>query len=149
MASDIKIRPLRAKDETVWRDMFLDYADFYGSKIDEEAIEATFHGLLSADLTLRGWVAVINDKPVGFAHMVLHPNTWSLMPDAYLEDLFVTPNFRRHGVGRALLQAAINAGHEEGWRKLYWNTDQSNEAAQALYEKVAQKTSWVRFEVQY
>ena len=149
MASNLKIRPLRAADEAAWQQLFSDYATFYQAKIPADAVEAAFHGMLSADLTLRGWVAVINDKPVGLAHLVLHPSTWSLLPDAYLNDLFVDPTYRRHGVGRALLQEVVNTGHEEGWRKLYWKTAGDNEAAQGLYRKVAAQTDWMTFEVKY
>ena len=149
MASNLKVRPLRAADHAAWVDLFTAYADFYGTRLSESAMEATFHGMLSADMTLRCWVAVINDKPVGLVHLVLHPNTWSLLPDAYLEDLFVDANYRKHGVGRALLQEVINTGHEEGWRKLYWNTAADNLEAQPLYHKVATQTSWIKFEVNY
>lgn len=150
MASNLKIRPLRAADEPVWRDLFLAYVvDFYQGKIDEQTIEATFHGMLSADQTMRCWVADINGKPVGFAHVILHPSTWSVMPDSYLNDIFTDPNYRRHGVGRALLQEIVNTGHEEGWRKLYWKTRSDNEDAKRLYRKVAAETDWVTFELAY
>lgn len=149
MASNLKIRPLRAADEPQWRDLFESYMRFYNTAPDDQAIESAFHGMLSADQALRCWVADINGNAVGLVHVILHPNTWSLMPDAYLEDLFTHPDYRRHGVGRALLQEVINTGHEEGWRKLYWNTAADNETAQSLYRKVAKQTSWVRFEVAY
>lgn len=149
MASNLKVRPLKANDHADWQTLFKGYAAFYNTSINEDAMEAAFHGMLSADLTMRCWVAVINDKPVGLVHLILHPSTFSLLPDAYLEDLFVDSNYRKHGVGRALLQEVINTGHEEGWRKLYWNTAADNHAAQSLYRKVATQTSWVKFEVNY
>lgn len=149
MASNMKIRPLRAADEPIWRELFLAYVEFYQGKVSDEAIEASFHGMLSADQTLRCWVADINGKPVAFATLVLHPSTWSIMPDAYLNDLFTAPNYRQHGAGRALIQEIINTGHEEGWRKLYWKTAQSNDTARSLYRKVAKETDWVTFEVAY
>lgn len=149
MASNLKIRPLRAADESDWIRLFTDYIHFYQSTPDQAAMEAAFHGMLSADMTMRCWVADINSKVVGLTHVILHPNTWSTMPDAYLEDLFTDADYRRHGVGRSLLQKVINTGHEEGWRKLYWNTAADNETAQSLYRKVAAQTSWVRFEVKY
>ena len=69
-------------------------------------------------------------------------------PDAYLNDLFVDPTYRRQR-NRALLQEVVNTGHEEGWRKLYWKTAGDNEAAQGLYRKVAAQTDWMTFEVKY
>ena len=149
MASNLKIRPLRAADESDWQRLFTDYMHFYNAQPDPQAMEAAFHGMLSADLAMRCWVADINGRVVGIAHLVLHASTWSLMPDAYLNDLFTDANYRNHGVGRALLQEVINTGHEEGWRKLYWNTAADNETAQRLYRKVAKQTDWVKFEVKY
>ncbi len=149
MASNMKVRPLRAADEPQWQALFRGYLQFYNTKPDETVMESTFHGMLSADQTLRCWVADINGKAVGMAHVILHPSTWSQMPDAYLNDLFTAPDYRKHGVGRALLQEVINTGHEEGWRKLYWNTAADNESAKRLYRKVAKETSWVKFEVGY
>lgn len=63
----------------------------------------------------------------GFALFFNNYSTWRGRPGIYLEDLFVRPQFRRRGVGRALLshlaQIAVNEGCTRlEWAVLDWNT---------------------------
>ena len=46
---------------------------------------------------------------VGIVHYLFHPVTWSIAPRCYLEDLFVSPDARGSGAGRALIEAVYRA----------------------------------------
>jgi ribosomal protein S18 acetylase RimI-like enzyme len=54
----------------------------------------------------------------------------------YLHHLEVAEQFRRRGVGRALLRAFIDAGAERGATKMFLTTGEHNAAARALYESM-------------
>ncbi|WP_245689238.1 GNAT family N-acetyltransferase [Roseospirillum parvum] len=84
---------------------------------------------------------------VGLAHGVTHPGTWSLAPVCYLEDLYVDPEARLGGVGRALIDAVAARARALGCAGLYWQTDRDNAVAQVLYNKLARRTGWVRYEM--
>lgn len=75
----------------------------------------------------RAVVAEWDGNAAGFALFFNNYSTWRGRPGIYLEDLFVRPQFRRRGVGRALLahlaQTAINEGCARfEWAVLNWNT---------------------------
>jgi GNAT superfamily N-acetyltransferase len=66
-------------------------------------------------------------KVVGFALWFYNYSTWQGRPGLYLEDLFVRPAFRGHGIGKALLVYLARIAEREGcgryqWTVLDWNT---------------------------
>ena len=91
-------------------------------------------------------VAQQEGRIVGFANTVIHLNTWSTQPVAYLEDLFVAAEGRRKGVARALIDALAARGRSEGWHRLYWMTKRDNVRARALYDIYAPVTDFVRYD---
>jgi GNAT superfamily N-acetyltransferase len=82
------------------------------------------------------------DEPVGFANYVLHPYTWSLQLVCYLEDLFVAPEARSSGAGRALIEGLIALG-----RRVYWHTHEDNYRAHTLYDRLVPRTDYVRYDI--
>jgi GNAT superfamily N-acetyltransferase len=93
------------------------------------------------------FVSTAGDEPQGFANYVLHPHTWSLKPVCYLEDIFVAPPIRRQGAGRALIEKLAAFGREEGWRRIYWHTHEGNTRARALYDRIVERTDYVRYDI--
>ena len=83
----------------------------------------------------------------GFSVSVLHESSWTSSPSCYLEDLFVDPNVRGAGVGRALVQDLIDLGRARGWARLYWHTQADNERARRLYDLFVEADSFVRYRV--
>lgn len=66
-------------------------------------------------------------QPAGFALWFLNFSTWEGKPGIYLEDLFVRPEFRGHGIGKSLLQHLARTAVARGctrmvWQVLDWNT---------------------------
>ena len=73
-------------------------------------------------------LAMIGDEPAGFALWFRNYSTFLARPGIYLEDLFVFPAFRGHGIGRRLLehlaQLAVSRGYGRlEWAVLDWNVD--------------------------
>ncbi len=66
-------------------------------------------------------------RPAGFAFYFFNYSTWTGRPGLYLEDLFVNPEFRGLGIGKALLARVAAIAIEQGcprlqWEVLDWNT---------------------------
>lgn len=72
-------------------------------------------------------IAEIDGQPAGFAFYFFNYSTWMGRPGLYLEDLFVHPEFRGLGIGKALLQEVAAIAVEKNcprlqWEVLDWNT---------------------------
>jgi GNAT superfamily N-acetyltransferase len=72
-------------------------------------------------------IAEIDGQPAGFAFYFFNYSTWMGRPGLYLEDLFVHPEFRGRGIGKALLQKVAAIAVEKNcprlqWEVLDWNT---------------------------
>lgn len=97
---------------------------------EPDAVEATEadlqRALFGQNANVFGLVAELDAKPVGFAVYFFNFSTWLGRNGIYLEDLYVTPETRGHGVGKALLHelakiaVARNCGRVE-WSVLNWN----------------------------
>jgi len=79
-------------------------------------------------------VLLAGDPPTGFALFRIRPSLWAKAGDAYLEELYVIPEQRRKGIGRALLEASIQAAREAGANHFELTTGEDDTAARALYE---------------
>ena len=90
----------------------------------------------AAPLIESGEVTVIlaGDEPDGFAQLRFRPSLYTGALDAYLEELYVVPGQRGHGLGRALLEAAMEHAKERGAAHIDLGTSEDDTAALALYE---------------
>ena len=75
----------------------------------------------------RCLIAEWDSQPAGFAFFHYNYSTWRGQPGLYLEDLFVLPEMRSKGIGKALLQKLAQIALEENcyglrWMVLEWNT---------------------------
>ena len=93
-------------------------------KATPEQLRAALFGPQPAAYAL---VAEIGNEVVGFALYFLNFSTWEGVPGIYLEDLYVMPEHRGTGLGKALLKSLAQIAVERGyarfeWWVLDWNT---------------------------
>jgi ribosomal protein S18 acetylase RimI-like enzyme len=79
-------------------------------------------------------VLLAGDPPKGFALFRIRPSLWAKAGDAYLEELYVAPKSRRRGIGRALLEASVEAARKAGANHFELTTGEDDTEARALYE---------------
>jgi GNAT superfamily N-acetyltransferase len=101
--------------------------------------------MLTPGSPLFGRIAEWEGEVVGFTISILHEGSWTLHPICYLEDLFVAPKARGHGIGRALIADLRARGKERGWSRLYWHTRDGNVTARRLYDEFAVADDFVRY----
>jgi len=98
---------------------------------EPDAVTATEADLLrdgfGAEPYYHCLIAEHDGKPAGFAFYFFNYSTWTGRPGLYLEDLFVNPEFRGFGIGKALLARVAAIAVEKGcprlqWEVLDWNT---------------------------
>jgi GNAT superfamily N-acetyltransferase len=81
-------------------------------------------------------VAQWEDKTIGFALFLHNYSTFLTQPGIYLEDLFVLPNYRGKGIGKALLQHVAKIAIERGCGRLEWSVLDWNEPAIGFYKNM-------------
>jgi ribosomal protein S18 acetylase RimI-like enzyme len=74
--------------------------------------------------------------PDGLAVLRFRPAIWIDAPECYLAELYVVPERRGHGLGRALMEAAIDAARGQGAAWMDLGTSVDDVAARALYESL-------------
>jgi GNAT superfamily N-acetyltransferase len=74
------------------------------------------------------------EGPDGVAVLRFRPSYWTGARDAYLEELYVAPDKRGQGIGRALLEAAMQVARDSGAARMELGTSEDDTAAMALYE---------------
>lgn len=141
------LSPLIASDRAEWLPLWHGYLTFYESVLPDEVTDTVFARLVAGD-GVHGVLARDDEgRAVGFVHWLYHPSTWSIGPYCYLEDLFVVPDVRGGGVGRALIAHVRERAEEAGASKVYWLTHETNTTARTLYDRVAELTGFVHYEI--
>jgi len=90
----------------------------------------------AAPLLEGGEVVVLlaGEGPEGFAELRFRPSLYTGALDAYLEELYVVPDRRGEGIGRTLLEAAMDEARVRRAAHIDLNTSTNDVAARALYE---------------
>ena len=139
------IRDLAAADRRRWEPLWLGYLAFYETTLPEDVTETTFARLLDPAEPMFALVAERGDALIGLVHCVLHRATWTKTLYCYLEDLFVAPEARGSGAGRALIEAVYARADAAGATRVYWLTQETNATARALYDKVARYAGFIQY----
>jgi len=140
------IRPVSEADRAQWLTLWAGYLRFYRQHLPAEVTAGTFERLVAARAALHGLVAERSGTLLGFANYLFHPTTWSLRDNCYLEDLYVDPAARGGGVGRALIRAVYAEADRAQAASVYWLTQEFNAEGRALYDTLARRTSFIRYE---
>lgn len=98
-----------------------------------EALAERLRGLTSGGETA---VLLAGDGPDGLAVLRFRPSIWSAALECYLAELYVVPDRRGRGLGRALMEEAIALARDEGADHMDLGTSEDDAAARALYESL-------------
>jgi GNAT superfamily N-acetyltransferase len=142
----LEIRPLKMTDRTQWQALWQGYLRFYRQSLAPEITDGTFARLVEGARQSHGIVAQRDGRLLGFAHYLFHASSWSAPDICYLEDLFVDPAVRGQGAGRALIHAVYAAADLAQAGSVYWMTQEFNADGRALYDTLARRTSFIRYE---
>jgi GNAT superfamily N-acetyltransferase len=141
-----EIRRLALSDESAWRDLWRGYLEFYETELPEEIYATSFARLIDPAVTdYHGLVALQDGRPVGLAHYIFHRHGWQVEDITYLQDLYVVPETRGTGAGRALIEAVYAAADAAGRPNVYWLTQTFNTTARQLYDRVASATPFMKY----
>jgi GNAT superfamily N-acetyltransferase len=142
----LKIRPATPADAATIASLVRELADYEKLLQEAKARPEDFQRELEAENpVIRVLIAEWNGEPAGFALYFFNFSTFVGKPGIYLEDLFVRPALRSHGIGRALLRALARTARERDCGRLEWAVLDWNEPALKFYESLGarQMKEWI------
>jgi RimJ/RimL family protein N-acetyltransferase len=142
-------RRLERTDREAWERLFGAYLRFYEVEPSPAHLERVWswiheEGELEAILALPA--SGVGD-PVGLAHLRPFVRPARAAVGGFLDDLYVDPSARGSGAVEALFAAIEATAAERGWGTVRWITAADNHRARAAYERLAERTGWVTYEL--
>jgi GNAT superfamily N-acetyltransferase len=138
--TDFEIRPASVADVPIILKLIRDLATYERAPnevtaTEEQLVDVLFGEKPAAEVLL----AFEKDTPVGFALFFHNFSTWLGRPGLYLEDLFVKPEKRGKGYGRALLVDLAKIAYERGCGRMEWAVLDWNDPAIKFYRSLGAK----------
>lgn len=130
-----------------WHKLWAQYLDFYGTSREQSVADTTWARILDPMQKMYSILAFKNGDAIGLTNFVYHPTFWDINDRCYLNDLFVSPDVRGTGAGAALIEATRQHASEAGAPCVYWTTAEDNTTARHLYDKVSDKTPFIKYEI--
>jgi GNAT superfamily N-acetyltransferase len=148
MSPPITVVPLAPEHREAWERLYTGYAAFYQVE-QSAAMRARVWGWLHDPAhEVEGLVALASGAgPVGLAHFRPFARPLAASIGGFLDDLFVAPEARGSGAAQALIEAVAARGRERGWTAIRWITAEDNYRGRSVYDRVAQKTKWLTYEI--
>ena len=137
---NFQIRPARVEDVPIILELIRDLATYERAPhevtaTEEQLVDVLFGERPAAEVLL----AFEGESPVGFAVYFYNFSTWLGRPGLYLEDLFVKPEKRGKGYGRALLVELAKIARDRGCGRMEWAVLNWNEPAIKFYRTLGAK----------
>jgi GNAT superfamily N-acetyltransferase len=136
----LSIREARQEDAALIVQFIRDLAEY---EREPQAAVVTEEDIIrdgfSADRKFWVLIAEWSDEPVGFAFYFFNYSTWIGRPGLYLEDLFVRPEARGKGIGKALLAKLAQIAVEKGCYGMRWQVLDWNQPAIDFYDSLGGK----------
>ena len=134
-------------DYAQWLPLWQGYNQFYGrsgeTALADNITQTTWARFFDGNEAVHCLVAEEGGGLLGLAHYLFHRSTIAILPVCYLQDLFTAPQARGTGVGRRLIAAVNQQAVLARASRVYWHTHETNQTAQALYDKLAEKSGFI------
>src|SRR5882757_7728541 len=138
--ADFEIRPACLQDVPVILQLIRDLATYERAPDEVTATEEQLVDVLFGERPVAEvLLAFEGESAVGFAVYFYNFSTWLCRPGLYLEDLFVKPEKRGKGYGRALLVELAKIAGDRGCGRMEWAVLNWNEPAIKFYQALGAK----------
>jgi Sortase and related acyltransferases len=142
------VRRVEDNEFFTWLDLYAGYGEFYETPVTDEKALLVWSWITDAENSLEAYFAVdAEGTPIGLAHVREFARPLDGSTGLYLDDLFVLPDARGEGAGTALLEKLRSLAQERGLSVVRWITAKDNQTARRLYDRMAEKTKWVTYDL--
>ncbi|MBW6507107.1 MAG: GNAT family N-acetyltransferase [Rhodobacteraceae bacterium] len=144
----VTVRPVEHTDRAAWQQLFAAYAAFYRLALAEDTAEAVWGWIHDP---LNPFWADLAIAPDGLAvglvqYQLMHRSLGGSMT-CYLSDLYVAPEARGTGAGRAIIDHVCAFARGRGLPGVRWLTAEGNAAARKLYDSYAPRSEFVLYSI--
>lgn len=133
--SKIEIKRIDQNEADLVVGLFNQYRIFYGKLSDLGMAKAFIDARLESSESVI-FVALEENKPVAFTQLYPKYSSVRLVKNWILNDLFVDPEYRKKGIGEALIKTVMDFGRGQGSTFVQLETAVDNFTAQSLYEQI-------------
>jgi len=134
-ADDVQIRPAKEADMPLLFDLILELAEYekLADKVagDAEILRRTLFEEKAAEALM---IESADGEAIGYAIFFTTVSSFECRPGIWLEDVYVRPEHRRGGIGRAVMGHLAQLAHQRGHVRLEWVALDWNEPALNFYE---------------
>ncbi len=145
MSNEITIRPVGADERAAWEPLWNGYLTFYESSVSKGTSDVLWRRLHDPAEPMHLLGAYRNGRLIGIAQYLFHRSCWTIGDYCYLQDLFVAPDMRGSGAGRALIAAVEAEARKAGASRIHWLTKEDNHSARALYDQMADRSGFIQY----
>ena len=144
----LEIRPATPADTDLILQFVRELAIY--EKAEHEVLATPEHvqrTLFCEQPSVFGLICLAEGKPVGFAVYFFNYSTWQGRHGLYLEDLYVTPDSRGQGAGKALLQHLAKIAVDKDCGRFEWSVLDWNTPSIEFYDSLGAlpQTEWIRY----
>ncbi|PSC05617.1 GNAT family N-acetyltransferase [Alsobacter soli] len=147
MQPGVRVRSPEPQDRDAWGRLYAGYAAFYKVEQTESMRDRVWNWIRDPAHEVQGLVAEHGGQLAGLAHFRAFARPLSATTGGFLDDLFVDPAARGSGAAEALIAAVKAEGQARGWSVIRWITAEDNYRARGLYDRVAERTKWVTYDI--
>jgi GNAT superfamily N-acetyltransferase len=150
MAEGVEVSAVREEEFETLLPLIAAYQRFYEvDDVDDDRNRSFFRRFLAP--SEDGHLLAARDEGgaiLGYACLYWHFSSLAATETVLMNDLFVAPEARGRGVGRALIEAGAAVARERGAAWLEWATAPDNHTAQRLYDSMTdEKSTWLEYEL--
>lgn len=143
----LDIRPLTQDDRAIWEELLDLYAAFYKTTTTPEGRDRVWRWIFDDAEDFWADLALLDGKVVGLCQYQLMHRSLSGAKVVYLSDLYVRPDIRGGGVGRALIDHVIGFAKARGFSNVRWLTQEFNYAGRRLYDSYRPKSDFILYSI--
>jgi GNAT superfamily N-acetyltransferase len=145
MTATAVIKPVTPDERAAWEPLWQGYLRFYEASQTLDATDILWKRLHDPKELMHVVGAYRDGKLVGIVHYLYHRSCWTIGDYCYLQDLFVSPEARGLGAGRALIETVYEAAQKAGASRVHWLTLEGNAQARTLYDRIAERSGFIQY----
>lgn len=136
MAAQIEVRRARAGEAGILLELIRGLAEYEKlAPPDEAAEQRLVRDIFGGRPRLDAFLVFADGRAAGYALVLETYSSFLALPTLYLEDIFVLPEFRGRGAGKALFRAMVREARDRGCGRMEWVVLDWNTSAQEFYRR--------------